>query len=212
MSFLRKHWRFALPAVIALCLIPLAVLTLYRTNEPPEPKRVYSMPKRSINPPPVNTGGLPPAKSMTSSYAVTTESGGMNSSTSDSSSDEPAVDYNTTAPPISSHEKTEMVPEVDVRQLQQAEPDEMNETLARLEAEAAALNRMAAQVIEAQLDQTASHLLGLSLKERQDFLATLRQDLEKSDGQMDSADDVYTIDELVDEFVKNMNARGVYFE
>ena len=215
MSFRTKLLRCTLPAVIALCVLLLAVRTMFRTNEPPEPKRVYVMPERSINPPPVNTGGLPLEQSMTSNYAATTESGDMDSSTSDSSSDEPGADDNTTPPPLSSHGETEMVPDTDARQLHQARRDELNEmkeTLARIETELSTMNHLAAPLIEAGYDQMASHLSGLSLKERQDFLATFRQDLEKSVGQIDPADDVYTIDEFVDEFVKNMNARGVYFE
>ena len=59
MSFLKKHWRFTVPAVIVLCVLLLGVFTLYTNNKPPEPKTVYGMPERSPdNPPSINTGGI----------------------------------------------------------------------------------------------------------------------------------------------------------
>lgn len=58
MSFLKKHWRFTVPAVVVLCVLLLGAVVLYTTSETPEPKRVYAMPERSPdNPPPINTGG-----------------------------------------------------------------------------------------------------------------------------------------------------------
>ena len=53
MSFLKKHWRFTVPAVIVLCVLLLGVFTLYTNNKPPEPKTVYGMPERSPDNPPV---------------------------------------------------------------------------------------------------------------------------------------------------------------
>lgn len=61
MSFLKKHWRFTVPAVVVLCVLLLGVVALYSTGEAPEPTTVYVMPERNPdNPPAVNTGGLPP--------------------------------------------------------------------------------------------------------------------------------------------------------
>ncbi len=58
MSFLKKHWRFTVPAVVVLCVLLLGVVALYSTSEPPEPKTVYVMPDSSSdNPPALNTGG-----------------------------------------------------------------------------------------------------------------------------------------------------------
>lgn len=59
MSFLKKHWRVTVPAVVVLSLLLLGVFTLYTTSEPPQPETVYAMPERSAdNPPPLNTGGV----------------------------------------------------------------------------------------------------------------------------------------------------------
>lgn len=60
MSFLKKHWRFAVPAVVVLCVLLLGVIALYRTSEPPVPKTVYAMSERSgaDAPPPLNTGRI----------------------------------------------------------------------------------------------------------------------------------------------------------
>ena len=60
MSFLKKHWRFTVPAVVVLCVLLVGVVALYSTSEPPEPKTVYVMPERSStdNSPTVNTGGI----------------------------------------------------------------------------------------------------------------------------------------------------------
>ena len=45
MSFVKKHWRFTVPAVVALCVLLLGVFLLYGTSEPPELTRVYAMPE-----------------------------------------------------------------------------------------------------------------------------------------------------------------------
>ena len=59
MSFLMKHWRFTVPAVVVLCALLLGVIALYSTNTLPEPERVYAMPERSPdNQPTFNTGGI----------------------------------------------------------------------------------------------------------------------------------------------------------
>ena len=51
MSFLKKHWRFTVPAVVVLCVLLLGVVALYSTSEPPEPKRVYVMPESNVSQP-----------------------------------------------------------------------------------------------------------------------------------------------------------------
>ena len=59
MSFLKKHWRFTVPAAVVLCVLLLCVFTLYTTSETSEPKTVYGMPERSPdNPLSINTGGI----------------------------------------------------------------------------------------------------------------------------------------------------------
>jgi hypothetical protein len=58
MSFLKKHWRFTVPAGAVLCVLLLGVVVLYSTSEPPEPKTVYAMPERSADPPSLNNGGV----------------------------------------------------------------------------------------------------------------------------------------------------------
>ena len=78
MFFLKKHWRFTVPAVVVLCVILLGVVALYSTGEPSDPKTVYAMPERnSDNPLAVNTGGIPiqtssDVNSLTTSNAETT--------------------------------------------------------------------------------------------------------------------------------------------
>lgn len=63
MSFLKKNWRFTVPAVVVLCVLLVGIVTLYSTSEPPESKRVYVMPEHSTdNPPSINTGEVPIAR------------------------------------------------------------------------------------------------------------------------------------------------------
>lgn len=45
MSFLKKHWRFTVPAVIVLCVVMIGVVALYGISKPLEPKTVYTMPE-----------------------------------------------------------------------------------------------------------------------------------------------------------------------
>lgn len=45
MSFLKKHWRFTVPAVVVLSTLLIGVVVLYSTSESPEPKTVYTMPE-----------------------------------------------------------------------------------------------------------------------------------------------------------------------
>lgn len=72
MSFLKKHWRFAVLPIIALCAL-LAVVVLYGTGEKPNPTRVYTMPERSPdNSPPINTGGVSLSPASVSSASVAT--------------------------------------------------------------------------------------------------------------------------------------------
>ena len=73
MSFLKKHWRFTVPAIVVLCVLLLGVVALYSTSEPLEPKTVYVTPERSANPPPLNTGWearVAPERSVEPSGAV----------------------------------------------------------------------------------------------------------------------------------------------
>ena len=73
MSFLKKHWRFTVPAVVVLCTLLIGLVVMYSTGEPPEPKTVYAMPERTTdNPPPINTGGLLLSASATSDVHVGT--------------------------------------------------------------------------------------------------------------------------------------------
>jgi len=88
MFFLKKHWRFTVPAVVVLCVLLLGGIALYSTSEPPEPKTVYVMPERSStdNSPTVNSGGIAtsslvqsaettaPAESPTQEFVSDTES------------------------------------------------------------------------------------------------------------------------------------------
>ena len=57
--------------------------------------------------------------------------------------------------------------------------------------------------------KTAKFLLGLSLEERQQFLKEYRRRLTKELHRVDYAD---LIAPVIDEFIKDMNERGVYFE
>ena len=74
MSFLKKHWRFTVPAVVVLRVLLLGAVALYSTGDPPEPKRVYAMPERSSpdNSPLLNTGEISDFEPSPSAY--TTES------------------------------------------------------------------------------------------------------------------------------------------
>lgn len=63
MSFLKKHWKFILPAaVVVLCLVVASSLVLYGSNETQEPKTVYAIPTRTPDRLPINTGELTTAK------------------------------------------------------------------------------------------------------------------------------------------------------
>lgn len=55
MSFLKKHWRFTVPAAVVLCVLLLGVVLLYSTSEPHEPKTVYVMPERTVAVAPATT-------------------------------------------------------------------------------------------------------------------------------------------------------------
>ena len=75
MSFLKKHWRFTVPAVVVFCVLLICVVALYSTSKPPEPRTVYVLPERSSsdNPPALNTGGiatLAPAQSADTNGAA----------------------------------------------------------------------------------------------------------------------------------------------
>lgn len=62
MSFLKKHWRFTMPAVVVLCVLLVGVVVLYSTNESSEPTTVYTMPARGLdNSVGVNTAPIAPA-------------------------------------------------------------------------------------------------------------------------------------------------------
>ena len=45
MSFLKRHWRFTVPAVVVLCVLLLGVVVLYSTSEPPEDNVVHVSPE-----------------------------------------------------------------------------------------------------------------------------------------------------------------------
>ncbi len=75
MTFLKQHWRFAVPTAVVLCVLILGAVALYSTSEPLEPSRVYAMPERSETPPSLNTGGLLPVGTVPSDeITVATES------------------------------------------------------------------------------------------------------------------------------------------
>lgn len=60
MSFLKKHWRFTVPAVVVLSVLLLGVVVLYGTHKPPEPIVVYGLPDRTADQPErINTTKLP---------------------------------------------------------------------------------------------------------------------------------------------------------
>ena len=73
MFFLKKHWRFTVPAVVVLCVLLLGGIALYSTSEPPEPKTVYVMPERSStdNSPTVNSGGIATSSLLVQSAETT---------------------------------------------------------------------------------------------------------------------------------------------
>ena len=71
MSFLKKHWQFTVPVAVVLCVLLVGAIVLHSTSETPEPNRVYVMPeRRSDNPPPVNTDGIPSQPLMASKENV----------------------------------------------------------------------------------------------------------------------------------------------
>lgn len=78
MSFLKKHWRFTVPAMAVLCVLLLSVVALlYTSSETPEPTTVYTMPERSSSNTPValNTGGINATEAVPHAEpTVTTES------------------------------------------------------------------------------------------------------------------------------------------
>ncbi len=74
MSFLKKHWRFTVPAMIVVCVMSLGVVVLYSTSQTPEePARVYAMPKPSDKDRHVNGRGVSPQTLTTSNPRTETK-------------------------------------------------------------------------------------------------------------------------------------------
>ena len=74
MSFLKKYWRFIIPALAVLCVILLSAFILYSNITPSDPKRVYLMPERNLdNPQSLNTGGIAITTSPGVAFAVREE-------------------------------------------------------------------------------------------------------------------------------------------
>lgn len=96
----RRINRFVIAAlVIVAYTAAIGQIIHYHIDRAEQPARVDYMTERNFNPLPVNAGGLPPERSMTSKDAVIAESVDMKISTSDSSSDEPAANDSPTPPP-----------------------------------------------------------------------------------------------------------------
>lgn len=87
MSFLKKHWRFTVPAVVVLCVLLLAVVALHSTSEPSEPNTVYAMPERSVdNPLAPNTGGIAALETIPSAETTVAPESPANEFASDTES------------------------------------------------------------------------------------------------------------------------------
>ena len=96
----RRINRFVIAAlVIVAYTAAIGQIIHYHIDRAEQPVRGDYMSERNFNPPPVNADGLSPERSMPSKDAVITKSGDMKTSTSDSSSDEPAAIDSPTPPP-----------------------------------------------------------------------------------------------------------------
>ncbi len=200
MSFLKKHWRLTVLAVVVLCAL-LVVVVLYSTSETPEPKRVYTMPERTPhNPSASNTDRLPPTKKVpinkndetTESHTV---SGDINSSDSEAIAQTSPVDDYTTSP-LSYEEAKAIAREITEAETPDVDLSNLDGALERFEAEFALMNEAVASSLTDSPDTTAKALSNLSLSQRNDILDGLR---------LIAAD-------RVDDFVAQMNKRGIHFE
>ena len=206
MSFLKKHWRFTLPAVVVLCMLIIGVTVLYINSTPPESKTVYVMPERSPdNPPVLNAGGLPATQIVatnrndeTATSRKTTKfntaSGDIKSSDATAVSKTFSVDDHTKSP-LSYEEAKAIAKEITAAESRPFDPSNLDGALERFKADQAAMNKAVALHITASPDEIAKALAVLSISQRNEILDLLR----------------LTAADKVSGFVAQMNERGIYF-